>query len=347
MIQLLCEKTLAILSLIVAFLLSSTAFAQTDLQNNAIDLICLTDQPAIMVGETIRLQAIAAAQDGTPMTSPVSYEWQVSQGTIRGVGADVEWNLSGVGIASGELHKKVTATVKALSAGQAGPSCSVEVFIGKRQDADKPEDTRGGLITGRRYLLPSETEPSGYGLYSYFLLSARPGNEEERERYLKILGQCLQVMHELKNLGRYVRPSQLNVTYVPVTELPKGKEDDLDFAKKVLSMYDFDRAKVLLNKFEKTYDRGPYLISVKPPLTQAPEPLPIHILLDFTDVPLKLAARSVKDFEFLAAQQRTWSEQSMRVFPTTLRKWIAIAGKEAPEVAVSLKSMIQFIKLGE
>jgi hypothetical protein len=105
--------------------------------------------------------------------------------------------------------------------------------------------------------------------------------------------------------------------------------------------------KVLLNKFEKTYDRGPYLISVKPPLTQAPDPLPIHILQNFTDVSPKLAASIVKDFEFLAAQHRTWTEQSMRVFPTMLRKWIAVAGKEAPEVAVSLKSMIQFIKLGE
>ncbi len=166
-------------------------------------------------------------------------------------------------------------------------------------------------------------------------------------RSLQTLEACLRVMRQLHDLRRYVRPSQLNATHIPVTELPKGKEDDPDLAKKVLAVYDFDRAKVLLNKFEKAYDRGPYLISVKLPLTQAPEPVPIHILQDFTDLVPKLAARGVRDFEYLAAQERTWTEQLMRKFPSKLRNSLAVASEVTPEVAVSLKTMIRFVKLGE
>ncbi len=179
------------LSLTVLLLIFSTAFAQAEPQINAMDLVCLTDRPAIIAGETTRLQAVAATQDETPMAQPVSFEWQVTDGVIRGSGSDVEWNLSRVGIASGELHKKVTATVKAVSAGQADASCSVDVFIGKRPEGDKSSTSRGGLIAGRRYLLPAQMEDAGYGLYSYLLFSGKPENEEERERYLKTSEACL------------------------------------------------------------------------------------------------------------------------------------------------------------
>ena len=254
-------------------------------------------------------------------------------------------NLSGVGIESGELHKKVTATVKARTTSQTDSSCLVEVFLGNKEEGDKPAPTRGGLITSRRYLLPTQAEDPSYGLYSYLLLTGKPRNEEEMVRYLKTLEACLQVLNKLKDLNRHVRRSQLNATHIPVTELPKGNEDDPDFAKQVLSVYDFARAKVLLNKFANTYDRGPYLISVKPPLSQAPEPVQIYILQNFTGVVPELAASGMKNFEYLAAQQRTWTEQSMRLLPFKIRNLIAVAGKVTPEVAVSLKTMIQFVKL--
>lgn len=344
---LLCCGVFRSIPFVVFLLLSSTAFAQTDTQNNAMDLVCLTDRPAIIVGETTRLQAVAATQDGTPRTQPVSFEWQVTEGAVRGSGSDVEWNLSRVGIASGELRKKVTATVKAVSAGQANSSCSVEVFIGKRPEGDKSSTVRGGLIAGRRYLLPTQTEDSGYGLYSYVLLSGKPQNEEEMARYLKTLEACVQVLNTLKDFDKHVRRSQLNATHIPVKELPKGNEDDPDFAKRVLSVYDFARAKVLLNKFATNYEGGPYLISVKSPLSQAPEPVQVHILQNFTGVVPELAARGVKNLEYLSAQQRTWTEQSMRTLQFKLRNLIAVAAEVTPEVAVSAKSMIQFIKLEE
>ena len=334
-------------SLVGILLLFSPALAETDASNNAIDLICFTDRPAIIEGESTSLHVVVRAQDGNSPAQTVSLQWQVRDGTVQGSGSAVEWNLSKVGIESGQSHRKVTATAKAIIAGRTDSSCLVDVFIGKRQVGDNHPDVRGGLISGRRYLLPSKTEKSGHGLYSYVLLSGKPKNEEETVRYLKTLEACVQAMHKLNNLSRYVRPSHLNATYIPVTALPKGKEDDQDFARQLLSVYDFDRATVLLNYFEKTYDRGPYLISVKAPLSQASEPVQMHILQDFTGVVPELVATTVKDFQYLAAQQRTWTEQSMRVVPSKLRNLIAVAAKEAPGVVVGLKMMVQFIKIGE
>lgn len=340
-------KMLGSLSISAALLVSSPTSAETARLDNTRELICLTDHPAISEGETARLRVVVEEHDSYTTAQPISFQWRVSDGTVQGNDWEVEWNLTKVRIDPEQSHKKVTATVQAMMAGRMVSSCSVEVFIGKKGEGDVPPDIRGGLMTGRDYLLPNETETSHYGLYSYFLLSGAPENAGEAERYLKILTSYLQVTRQLKNLSRYVRPSQLNATHIPVTELPKGKEDDPGFAKQVLASYDFDRAKVLLNKFEKTYDRGPYLISVKAPLSQTPEPVQMHILQDFSRTTPELAATTVKDFEYLAAQQRTWTEQSMRVLPTKLRREVAVAAKVTPEVAGILKEMIQFIKLGE
>lgn len=312
------SRLLGRLLLILALLASSPSSAETDHPTHEHELICLTDRPVITEGQSARLRVVVEDQDGRPTIQPVSFQWHVSDRTVQGSDWDVEWNLESVRIESEQTHKKVTATVDALIAGQTVSSCSIEAFIGKKDGGSVEGHRRGGLLTGRDYLLPNDTEQSQYSLYSYFLLSGAPTSAVETERYLSILTSYLQVTRKLKSLSRYVGPSQLNATHIPVTALAQEKEEDPSFAKQVLAVYDFDRAKILLKKFQKTYDRGPYLLSVNSPLSQAPEPVQIHILQDFTRLPSELAATTIKDFEYLSAQQRTWTEQSMRIFLTKL-----------------------------
>lgn len=329
-------------SFIIALLVYLPALAETGPQNSAIDLICIADRPTIILGETTKLEAVAMAQDGNTTTRAVSFQWQVSDGVVQGAGSHVEWILSRVPIESGQFYRKVTATVKAMIAGRAVSSCSVSVFVGSYQEADSSSNVRGGRISSSRgYLLPHETESPGYGLYTYLLLSGRPQSEEELVRYLKTLEAGLKLMREHNDLGRYVRPSQLNSTHIPVTQLPIGNETDPNFARKVLSVYDFARAKVLLNKFEKMYDRGPYLVSVKTPLTSASEVDPAYMFMDFSNITPELAATSVKHFESLAAQERTWTEQSVRDLRLKIRNLFAVAGRVVPEVASAILGMSQ------
>jgi len=338
------------LSSILVLIHAQTVLGQADPQRTALDLICVAEQPAIVEGDSTRLHAWATTEDDQMLSVPVSFAWHVTEGTVQGTGGDVQWELSDLSIDPGKSHKKVAATVKAMVTGQGEADCTLEVLISKKEETnieDPTAGTRGGMIAGRRYLLPNQVGVPGYGLYSYLLLSGKPKNEEETARYLKTLEACLQVLNKLRGLEKHVRQSQLNATHIPVTEVPKGNEDDPDFAKKILSVYDYARAKVLLSQFENTYDRGPYLISVKKPLTKRSESVPIHILQNFTGVVPELAAKEVRDFEFLAAQQRTWTEQAMRRFPSKLRNLIAIAGKVTPGVATSLRTTIQFVKFGE
>src|SRR5262245_22497869 len=78
--------------------------------SNTMEVLCLSEQPAIVEGESPRLRAWATTPDGKPIEQPVKFDWRVTEGLIQGTGADVRWDLSAVNIESNELHKKLVAT---------------------------------------------------------------------------------------------------------------------------------------------------------------------------------------------------------------------------------------------
>ena len=220
----------------------------------------------------------------------------------------------------------------------------VEVFIGKIEiTAPGPPNIRGGLIQARRFLLPNEREEPGYGLYNYLLFSTPPQNEEEQARYVKAVESCLLVMQDIDEyLKRHRRPSELNATHLPVTKVPKFSQSPAEWAQHVLAVYDYASAQALLNKLDKTYQRGPYLISVLKHLSEHSTAMPVYLVQDLAGVVPDLASNWVRLFNYLTAQQRGWTDQSLRRFGFTMRNLIAVAGKVTPEVATALRTMIQF-----
>jgi hypothetical protein len=330
----------------VALLAPQIAVAQTDSQSNAIEVLCLTERPAIDQGASTRLQAWAVTPDGQHIAQSIAFEWQVSGGAVQGTGPDVQWNLSGVKIDAGELHKKVTATVKTRATGLSESTCIVEVFIGKKEDAELPgpPSDRGGLRSARRYLLPDQKEEAGFGLYSYLLFSNPPQSAEEKARYLKTLESCLLVMQSVEDhIKRHRRPSELNATHIPVTALPKYSQNSAEWAANALAVYDYTTAQKLLDKLDKTYQRGPYVISVlKQALSYMPTPIQLHLLQDFTGKVPELVSNVVDLFTYRAAQQRTWSEIALRSFGLNVRNLIVVAGKVTPDVASAVIKLIQW-----
>jgi hypothetical protein len=329
--------------LVVAVLAPQTARAQTDSRNTAMEILCLTDRPAIDQGASTRLQAWAATPDGQPFAQPIAFEWEVTAGVVQGTGSDVQWNLSGVKIESGEFHKKVTATVKATAAGVSASTCAVEVFIGKKEDAGPPPSDRGGLRSARRYLLPDQKEEAGFGLYSYLLFPAPPQTQEQKARYLKTLESCLLVMQSVEDhIQRRRRPSELNATHIPVKKIPKYSQVSAEWAANTLAVYDYATAQKLLDKLDKTYQRGPYLISVgKQPLSDMATPIQAHLLQDFTGKVPELVSNVVDLFMYRAAQQRTWTDESLRSFGLYLRNLLAVAGKVTPDVASAVIKLVE------
>jgi len=301
---------------------------------NSMDVICLTEQPAIVEGESVGLRVWVSTPDGQPIAQPTTFEWQAAEGRIQGTGADVHWDLAGVAIEPNAGHKKVVAIVHATVPSLGSARCQVEVFIGLK--------FRNSMSSARQFLLPKNKEKLGYGLYSYLLFSAPPQNEEEKARYLRVLGSCLSIMQDIGDfLERQRPPGELNATHLPVTKVPKSSNLDYQWAENVLAVYDYAAAQILLSKLDTTYQRGPYLISVLKPLSLSGSPVSVHLLQDFTGVVPGHASNWVKDFAYLAAQQRGWTDQSLRRFNLTMRNLIAVAGIVTPDVARALNTMIQ------
>jgi hypothetical protein len=265
----------------------------------------------------------------------------VNAGRIEPQAGVTRWDLSTVRVAP-QLVRKVIATVTATQPGRPDFRCAVEVFIDRKEAATIPTpEGREGLLSARRYLLPTEVEAPGFGLYSYLLFSAPPKDAEEKARYLKTIAACLGVLQEVDDyLSRHVAPSKLNATYIPVRRAPDPGKSDTEWADNVLVVYDYAGAQILLSKVRQAHQQGPYLLSVLTPLSEPGTPA--HLWMDLTGVVPEMAWDWIKFFTYLAAQQRSWSEDSLRRFGLKLRNLVAVGGKVTPDVMKGLEKAIQF-----
>jgi hypothetical protein len=252
---------------------------------NTIELICLTEQPAIVEGESAMLRAWASTADGRPISQPIVFGWEVREGRIENQAAEARWDLSAVKVEPNEGRKRLIATVKATQPSAGEVRCAVEVFVGKKQMVIPDRGTIRGesLLSAKRYLLPDESEGPGYGLYSYLLFSAPPRDNEEKTRYLKTIEAYLLVLQDVDEfLARHVRPSRLNVTYIPLKKAPVPGNSNPEWAANVLAAYDYTTAQILLGKLDRSHREGPYLVSALGSLSEANTPT--HLFEDLTGV---------------------------------------------------------------
>ena len=308
------------------------------------ELICLSEQPAIFEGGSATLQAWATGSDGEPISGgPIHFEWEADAGRVENTASGTRWDLSQVKIGAQDASRKVTATVKAVPPGGSEMSCSVEVFIGTRQMAPAPDRGGGGeeLLSARHFLLPGATEPSGYGLYSYVLFSAPPRDPEETARYLKTIEATLLILQDVDDyLSRHVRPKSLNLTCIPVNKMPARGSSTTEWAGNVLANYDYAAAQILLSRVQQAHQDGPYLLSVLAPLSEPG--MPAHLWENLAGVVPDLAWNWIKFFSYLAAQQRSWSDESLQRFGLQLRNLIAVGGKVTPVTMDALQTAIEY-----
>ena len=307
-----------------------------------IELICLTEQPAIVESESVSLKAWATSIDGRPIETALKLEWEVDTGHIVSHTSATKWDLSSVTLGSQKV-RKVIATVKAIAQDGNELRCVVEVYIGKREAEIPDRGTLRGenLISAKQYLFPGDTEVSGYGLYSYLLFSAPPKDDDEEDRYLKAIEAYLLVLQGVDEyLRRYIRPRRLNITYIPLRESPKPAKSNTEWAENVLAVYDYATAQIMLNSVNQTYKHGPYLLSVLKPLSE--QDLSAYLWEDLTGVVPELAWDWIKLFTYLAAQERSWSEATLRRFGLKLSNLIAVGGKVTPNTLKALEKLIEF-----
>jgi hypothetical protein len=143
-------------------------------------------------------------------------------------------------------------------------------------------------------------------------------------------------------LGKHVRPSRLNATYIPLKRRPEPGTSNADWAGNVLAVYDYTVAEIFLSLLDKSYLKGPYLVSVLKPLSEMN--IPLYLFEDFTGVVPALVAERARFFKFLAAQERSWSEKSLERFAHKLHNLVAVGGNVAPDALNGLARMIRFVR---
>ena len=306
---------------------------------DALQVICLAEPPAAVEGESVILRAWVSTADGQPIGEPLSAKWDATEGVLAAEAMTTQWDLTKVRFEQDERAKTLIATVT-VAAEKRGPvRCQVEVFVAKTSQEPPDERTVRGNVSAKHFLLSGQNEETGFGLYSYLLFSAPPEDEEERARYLKTIEAYLAALPALDEMRNNERLSKLNVTHIPLKEMPKPATPNAELAANVLAVYDYARAQALLNRLDTTYQQGPYLISVRDhPLREGAA---TYLLEDLTGVVPEQARNWVKFFTYLAAQNRDWSDENFRRFGLNLRNLLAVAAVVTPDMAGVLGRVIQ------
>jgi hypothetical protein len=175
------------------------------------------------------------------------------------------------------------------------------------------------------------------------LLFGSPPSEATRERYLEALEAYVGLIPDIASLEQYLRPTQLNIAYLPLRSAPAGPPVP-DW---LLTQYDYARARSLLRLFPGGNREGPYIASALRPLgaTAATNALPNpYLFQDLSKVPPHLVATWVKEFLNQAAQERFWEDRSAQRLALRLRVTVGVLAAALPEVKKALDTWIAWVQ---
>ena len=206
--------------------------------------------------------------------------------------------------------------------------------------------------TGRSYLVNSELEALGYGLYSYILFDSPP-TDANKERYIRSIIAYLSIT-PLSSMEAFLPPEELNITYILLRDEPpenietclkeqcSGEESKL--AEWVIAHYDYARAQAILRKVPGTHRSGPYIISYYRPLTWVNRLHGQYLHQDLTIVPQHVVQQWVTEFLEQVSLQHYWDEINLRQFSLKLLTAIEIIADGLPEVTAALKKWITWVR---
>lgn len=312
----------------------------------SLQIACAPDQPLVHAGESVTLRAWVTDASGNPLEQTVRFTWSAAAGEIAG-GDVATWSFGPATEGSGGVTK---ATAKVIAEHEKLGQVTCELVVYATKDVSPSTSAsarRSNRLSARALLLSENAPPRGYGLYSYLLFDTPPNGEQERERYLKAIEAYFLVLQPIEEMGRHRRRSELNIVMLPVKrsfDLPDNLSEPNQAAQaalQVLAAYDYARAQVLLSELGGNVVRsGPYLVSKLPAgSTEKGTPL----FFDMSHVVPRLVWNWVRAFCSLAAQERSWSDVSLRKLALNTRNVVAVAARETPEVITRLNDWIPLL----
>jgi hypothetical protein len=290
-----------------------------------LSIACSPAKPIAAVGETITLRAFVIAPGSAPSNMP-QYTWSVTGGRVDGGGPSVNWDVAGLSPGS------YTATVHTESAARGVATCTIRVMVEEPHRGEPPRES------GRSLLVSGENARAGYGLYSYLLFGSPP-NAETQERYWAAIETYWRLIPSVQKLEKYLKPRDLNVTYVPVDAVP-GSDVSALWA---MQHYDYARARALLRTIPGDHRDGPYIISSLKPISVDAMLDGPYLYQDLSSIPPRLVESWVKEFLNQAAQENPWEDRTGRELALRLRTTLGVAALGLDPVLKGLNSLISWI----
>lgn len=179
-------------------------------------------------------------------------------------------------------------------------------------------------------LLRKDPEERGYGLYSYLLFGSPPLDDDSREKYIAALQSIssLQPTSGMLNYG-FTRQN-LNITYVPLTKAVVIESHPTDRATAIalLNAYNFQRARLLIDKVNSDLRGGPYIISVSTPLSLDSHTPDKFLFQDLSSATPKVVQSWVLIFESESAKPNFWEPDQASRFVANLRSVVDVTAHQ-------------------
>ena len=308
----------------------------------ATEVVCAAASPVIYSGEAVALEAWVTDENGGRLPGNPTLRWSATAGRISGA-ARAEWTIGSV-----EARTPARATVQVDTGDKGFKSCDVAVLaLPPRQQASVETPVRRSQrLTGRVFLLPGRQEPREYGLRSYLLFLTPPKSASEEERQVRAIEAYLRVLVPAEDLlAQNVRASEINLTMLPLeraVELPPDLSNASaaqDAAARIAKNYQYTMAQALTRELETDLSGGgPYLLSRGGADGRA------TLVIDMSGVDASLIWDWMKWFCWLTAQERSWSEITLRKLALTLRNVLAVTASTTPLVVKSMADWVYLFK---
>jgi len=198
-------------------------------------------------------------------------------------------------------------------------------------------------VTGAAFLLRNQKEESGYGLYSYALLT-HPPQESELPKYRAFVKAFVK-LQRVSDLRKYLPRARINITYLPVTSIPsERKQSSLDQQTDyIISHYDYARAAAILASMPQQAGSGPVIISVLTPVRVDRNPHPV-LVMDLTTAQPALMTAYVQLFCDKAAQDHFWNARTLEEFGVKLNNLLVTTATGLGLSATAVKYWQHFYK---
>lgn len=290
------------------------------------EMVCLPSAPSARVGSLITLSAWYRSPDG----AKPEFKWTVTSGSLHSGNGVTTWDLKGV--ESGLAYADVDAMVNGAKAA----TCEIQLVVEGAVQAHRGPGAI--LMSGRGFVIPSQAEPDGFGLYSYILFASRPA-PADRDRYVAILDAALRLLKPTNDLVTRVKAFQLNSTWLPVKSLPASDPD----AKWLVDNYDYSAAAVFLARAGIRDPDAIYILSVRSPLSNG-APKPPFLKQNLSHVPADLASTWVNLFINQAAQERFWDSNTFAGVVAKMRLAISLTAQGVPNIETAVGTWLSISK---